>query len=145
MVIPILAISFQCRKRHEVCCNRQIALRKITPHSRFNAASGMRSVATLYLKILVIILYCFNAASGMRSVATQEHDNYLQSSTNSFNAASGMRSVATLNTPYQGAFVSTEFQCRKRHEVCCNTVSWKPHEHWPKNEVLDNLHEKAPI
>ena len=40
---------------------------------------------------------------------------------------------------------SNTFQCRKRQEVCCNTVSWKPHEHWPENEVLDNLHEKAPI
>ena len=86
---------------------------------------------------------CFNAASGKRSVATLY---FLSTRHKSATFQCRKRQEVCCNRIKKFlTFMKNSFQCRKRQEVCCNTVSWKPHEHWPENEVLDNLHEKAPI
>ena len=136
---------FQCRKRQEVCCN---------------TATGM---------MILLVLLEFQCRKRQEVCC-----NILKTTRRSvcimgFNAASGKRSVATPSSRFILKTRHRSFQCRKRQEVCCNnkekflgwiervsmpqaargllqhTVSWKPHEHWPENEVLDNLHEKAPI
>ena len=64
--------------------------------SCFNAVNGMRSIAIALIIHLCETLLCFNAVNGMRSIAIP--------STSSLSAASNW------------------FQCRKRHEVNCNTA-----------------------
>ncbi len=122
MIIYIFSIGlvkFQCRKRQEVCCNIDFVIEQIRrlQVSMPQAARGL--------------LQQYGFVSGGPS--------------NTFQCRKRQEVCCNKGLPERLYRAVHWFQCRKRQEVCCNTVSWKPHEHWPENEVLDNLHEKAPI
>ena len=118
-IFSIGLVKFQCRKRQEVCCNIDFVIEQIRrlQVSMPQAARGL--------------LQQYGFVSGGPS--------------NTFQCRKRQEVCCNKGLPERLYRAVHWFQCRKRQEVCCNTVSWKPHEHWPENEVLDNLHEKAPI
>ena len=85
--------KFRCRKRHQVCCNaKQISDEEFV--DGFDAASGIRSVATLQSGATLIILIPFRCRK---------------------------RHQVCCNTELLAVSLGTgKFRCRKRHQVCCN-------------------------